>query len=175
MPRCLIAKKWKAYPWLDRTEDTSNQQQQQEQSAPNSPRELEELHLKSRRSTLDDDEEIDVVGDKFLIKLEKQRTTADAAAAAAAAATSSEAATSHSSNSSNMEASATTTTSKCWGPSSPTAGTTAPSPPPHSPEAATRVAGNVYNGKLALGKVGKSENTAPVSEAGMVEIEMGRT
>jgi len=92
MPRCLIAKKWKAYPWLDRTEDTSNQQQQQEQSAPNSPRELEELHLKSRRSTLDDDEEIDVVGDKFLIKLEKQRTTADAAAAAA---TSSEAATSH--------------------------------------------------------------------------------
>ncbi|XP_016932593.4 uncharacterized protein scrt [Drosophila suzukii] len=148
MPRCLIAKKWKAYPWLDRTEDnTSQQQQQQHQSATNSSRDLEELHLKSRRSTLDEDEEIDVVGDKFLIKLEKQRTTADAAAAtaAAAAATSSEAATSHSSSSSNMEA-ATTTTSKCWGPSSPTAGTTAPSPPPHSPEAATRVAGNVYNG-----------------------------
>ncbi|EDW93327.1 protein snail [Drosophila yakuba] len=150
MPRCLIAKKWKAYPWLDRTEDVSNQQQQhQQQSAPSSPRELEELHLKSRRSTLDDDEEIDVVGDKFLIKLEKQRTTADAAAAAAAtAATSSEAATSHSSSNNNMEPSTTTTTttSKCWGPSSPTAGTTAPSPPPHSPEAATRVAGNVYNG-----------------------------
>ncbi|KAH8350040.1 hypothetical protein KR084_011946 [Drosophila pseudotakahashii] len=143
MPRCLIAKKWKAYPWLDRSEDNNNQQQQQQQ---NSSRDLEELHLKSRRSTLDEDEEIDVVGDKFLIKMEKQRTTADAAAATAAAtaATSSEAATSHSS-SSNMEAT-TTTTSKCWGPSSPTAGTTAPSPPPHSPEAATRVAGNVYNG-----------------------------
>jgi len=171
MPRCLIAKKWKAYPWLDRTEDNTSQQQQH-QSATNSSRDLEELHLKSRRSTLDEDEEIDVVGDKFLIKLEKQRTTADAAAAtaAAAAATSSEAATSHSSSSSsNMEA-ATTTTSKCWGPSSPTAGTTAPSPPPHSPEAATRVAGNVYNGKFAPGKVGKVQG-----ELGNRKIQRGRT
>ncbi|KAI8038937.1 protein snail [Drosophila gunungcola] len=142
MPRCLIAKKWKAYPWLDRTEDNANNNQQQQQQQQTSSRDLEELHLKSRRSTLDEDEEIDVVGDKFLIKLEKQRTTATAAAA-----TSIEAATSHSG--SNIEASTTTTTSttsKCWGPSSPTAGTTAPSPPPHSPEAATRVAGNVYNG-----------------------------
>jgi len=170
MPRCLIAKKWKAYPWLDRTED--NTSQQQHQSATNSSRDLEELHLKSRRSTLDEDEEIDVVGDKFLIKLEKQRTTADAAAAtaAAAAATSSEAATSHSSSSSsNMEAS-TTTTSKCWGPSSPTAGTTAPSPPPHSPEAATRVAGNVYNGKFAPGKARKVQG-----ELGNRKIQRGRT
>ncbi|KAH8260528.1 hypothetical protein KR038_003141 [Drosophila bunnanda] len=163
MPRCLIAKKWKAYPWLDRTEDNSSQpQQQQQQQHSSSSRDPEDLpHLKSRRSTLDEDEEIDVVGDKFLTKLEKQRTTAAAvaataaaaaAASVAAAATSVEAATSHSGNS-NIEGTAATstsasatTTAKCWGPSSPTAGTTAPSPPPHSPEAATRVAGSVYNG-----------------------------
>jgi hypothetical protein len=39
-----------------------------------------------------------------------------------------------------------TTTSTCWGPSSPTAGTTAPSPPPHSPEA-TKGSTILYNGE----------------------------
>lgn len=41
----------------------------------------------------------------------------------------------------------TTTSSTCWGPSSPTAGATAPSPPPHSPEAATKGSTILYNGK----------------------------
>lgn len=41
----------------------------------------------------------------------------------------------------------TVPTATCWGPSSPTAGATAPSPPPHSPEAATRGTTNLYNGK----------------------------
>lgn len=42
-----------------------------------------------------------------------------------------------------------TTTSTCWGPSSPTAGTTAPSPPPHSPEA-TKGSTILYNGEFFL-------------------------
>jgi hypothetical protein len=40
----------------------------------------------------------------------------------------------------------TSITATCWGPSSPTAGATAPSPPPHSPEA-TRDSTTLYNGK----------------------------
>lgn len=72
MPRCLMAKKWKAYPWPERAD----------------PPEEEE-------------EEIDVVGDS---------------------------------------------PGSCWGPSSPTAGATAPSPPPTSPHGTTLL----YNGKYAI-------------------------
>lgn len=71
-----MAKKWKAYPWPDRNETIE----------------------------VEDDEEIDVVGD----------------------------------SPANKQATAT-----CWGPSSPTAGATAPSPPPHSPKGSTIL----YNGK----------------------------
>ena len=71
MPRCLMAKKWKAYPWPERPEPPDHQ---------------------------DEDEEIDVVGDA----------------------------------------------PSCWGPSSPTAGATAPSPPPTSPNGTTLV----YNGRM---------------------------
>lgn len=77
MPKCLMAKKWKAYPWPDRNETIE----------------------------VEDDEEIDVVGDSPLA---------------------------------NKQATAT-----CWGPSSPTAGATAPSPPPHSPKGSTIL----YNGE----------------------------
>lgn len=86
MPRCLMAKKWKAYPWPDRVEESN----------------LE----------IEEDEEIDVVGDS----------------PGTAAATGKN-----------------TVTATCWGPSSPTAGATAPSPPPHSPEA-TRGSTILYNG-----------------------------
>lgn len=66
----------------------------------------------------DEEEEIDVVG--------------DAAANITAAAT----------------ASAATVTPTCWGPSSPTAGTTAPSPQPQfTPEEATRDS-TLYNGRF---------------------------
>lgn len=71
MPRCLMAKKWKAYPWPER---------------PDPPE--------------DEDEEIDVVGDS---------------------------------------------PSSCWAPSSPTAGATAPSPPPTSPHGTTLL----YNGTIS--------------------------
>ncbi|XP_055688506.1 transcriptional repressor scratch 2 [Lutzomyia longipalpis] len=97
MPRCLMAKKWKAYPWPDRAEDPAPDVDEEEEI------------------------EIDVVGDS----------------PAAVAST---------------VASATTTgkttvavVASCWGPSSPTAGATAPSPPPHSPEA-TRGSTILYNG-----------------------------
>lgn len=70
MPRCLMAKKFKAYAWPDR---------------PDPPE--------------DEEEEIDVVGDSQ---------------------------------------------NSCWGPSSPTEGATAPSPPPTSPHGTNLL----YNGKF---------------------------
>jgi hypothetical protein len=85
MPKCLMAKKWKAYPWPDRVGEPTIE--------------------------VEEDEEIDVVGDSPANQ--KQATTS----------------------------------STCWGPSSPTAGATAPSPPPHSPEAATKGSTILYNGK----------------------------
>ncbi|CAO1332712.1 unnamed protein product [Diamesa tonsa] len=85
MPRCLMAKKWKAYPWPDRVEEPTVE--------------------------VEDEEEIDVVGDSPAA----------------------------------LAASKQTVTATCWGPSSPTAGATAPSPPPHSPEA-TRGSTILYNG-----------------------------
>ena len=91
MPRCLMAKKWKAYPWPDRVEEPTVE--------------------------VEDEEEIDVVGDSPAA----------------------------------LAASKQTVTATCWGPSSPTAGATAPSPPPHSPEA-TRGSTILYNGKFKLSK-----------------------
>lgn len=92
MPRCLMAKKWKAYPWQVRTEGATVD------------------------TAADEEEEIDVVGDS---------PTSIAAAATVSTATA---------------------VPTCWGPSSPTAGTTAPSPPPHTPEEATRGSTTLYNG-----------------------------
>lgn len=87
MPRCLMAKKWKAYAWPERPAVADEEERQ---TRPEEPEE----------------EEIDVVGDS--------PTAANAAAGS------------------------------CWGPSSPTAGATAPSPPPHSPSGTTIL----YNGKF---------------------------
>lgn len=84
-----MAKKWKAYPWPDRAEEPA--------------------------IDLDEEEEIDVVGDSPAAAVATGKTTIQSVAS-------------------------------CWGPSSPTAGATAPSPPPHSPEA-TRGSTILYNGK----------------------------
>ncbi|XP_037940629.1 chorion transcription factor Cf2 [Teleopsis dalmanni] len=162
MPRCLMAKKWKAYPWPDRTDDTTtnsnhsqDQQQQQQQQQPDisiqivnkrephSPTPTPTIQTagvlattKSRRSTIDDDEEIDVVGDNAVV------TTATTAATTVII--------NVNSNKTEQQRTATTNgttpAATCWGPSSPTAGATAPSPPPHSPEAATRGSTTLYNG-----------------------------
>ena len=95
MPRCLMAKKWKAYPWPDRAddvipEDSIRQQVQQQQQ---------------QQQQQTDDEEIDVVGDAGGTIQQLPRT--------------------------------------CWGPHSPTAGATAPSPPPLNASGAL-----YYHGKL---------------------------
>lgn len=96
MPRCLMAKKWKAYPWPDRVDDP----QEEEESDPSSI--LQESHgMQQTAASLEkrqhrhepvEDEEIDVVGDTDSRQVDHQQT--------------------------------------CWGPHSPTAGATAPSPPP---------------------------------------------
>lgn len=83
MPRCLMAKKWKAYPWPERPEEQS---------------------IEMGTVDIEEEEEIDVVGDSPAISK---------------------------------------SAGPCWGPSSPTAGATAPSPPPHSPSGTTIL----YNGK----------------------------
>ncbi|XP_055621839.1 protein escargot-like [Toxorhynchites rutilus septentrionalis] len=116
MPRCLMAKKWKAYPWPDRVEETTHSPAP---PTPSPPPPVTPVVVE----VLEEDEEIDVVG--------------DSPAALAAGATTK-----------IPTASTGTGTATCWGPSSPTAGATAPSPPPHSPEAATRDVPStiLYNG-----------------------------
>uniref|UniRef100_A0A182LT08 Uncharacterized protein n=1 Tax=Anopheles culicifacies TaxID=139723 RepID=A0A182LT08_9DIPT len=167
MPRCLMAKKWKAYPWPDRAEEQPTAEQELDSTAstttstssslhtvPSSPSAVERTSSSSSSSSsganndttstssppstvapecsqpqgtsqgtvelVEEDEEIDVVG--------------DSPAAATATAASSK--------------STGSTVATCWGPSSPTAGATAPSPPPHSPEAATRESTILYNGEF---------------------------
>lgn len=125
MPRCLMAKKWKAYPWPDRQDDddddddnvTADLHQESESS------ELlingqfaNTVHdrTKNRRLVLDtEDEEIDVVGDTIATNTISTSTTSNT-------------------NSNNVEAAGGNRASQqtCWGPHSPTAGATAPSPPP---------------------------------------------
>nr|XP_031828016.1 uncharacterized protein LOC116425007 [Nomia melanderi]XP_031828017.1 uncharacterized protein LOC116425007 [Nomia melanderi] len=108
MPRCLMAKKWKAYPWPDRVDDT----QEEENNDPSAgmmqdtgpPPHTAPVHHGMQQTTAaviekrqqhrhePEDEEIDVVGDTDTRQVDHQQT--------------------------------------CWGPHSPTAGATAPSPPP---------------------------------------------
>ncbi|XP_011300147.1 protein snail [Fopius arisanus] len=96
MPRCLMAKKWKAYPWPDRQDDdeSSTAEAKDTIEITSTGRELIDTVHDRRRMMVDtEEEEIDVVGD----------STSDG-------------------NRANQQT--------CWGPHSPTAGTTAPSPPP---------------------------------------------
>lgn len=97
MPRCLMAKKWKAYPWPDRQDD------EEETEISN----VETVQEKRKMAVEMEDEEIDVVGD----------STSEG-------------------NRVNQQT--------CWGPHSPTAGTTAPSPPPLNASGALYYNGNKY-------------------------------
>ncbi|XP_054735582.1 fez family zinc finger protein erm [Anastrepha obliqua] len=176
MPRCLMAKKWKAYPWLDRIDDTqaaTGEATVKESQEPNVNIELVPKHSvarspspsstqqyrrssKSRRSTIDDDEEIDVVGDNAAAVAALAGVIGTTVATATEIQNNGKAdlsvqrtiptAATTTSNTSGSSSIGPTPTATCWGPSSPTAGTTAPSPPPHSPEAATRGATALYNG-----------------------------
>lgn len=98
MPRCLMAKKWKAYPWPDRVEDpqedTNDPSSLVRDHTPESHEIQTSASLEKRQQHRHEpeDEEIDVVGDTDGRQVDHQQT--------------------------------------CWGPHSPTAGATAPSPPP---------------------------------------------
>lgn len=162
MPRCLMAKKWKAYPWQDRV---SEQQDSTSSIATTTTvtitttlpsTSVESVATSGTIQTVqaivvDEEEEIDVVGDSpstivhtvvanSNININSVSVTADAAAAAAAT---------HSSttNLGIVDSKNIAVIPSCWGPSSPTAGTTAPSPPPYSPEEATRGSTILYNGE----------------------------
>lgn len=107
MPRCLMAKKWKAYPWPDRQDDEDNQDNENCLEKTRSESELIDTVRERRRMIVEtEDEEIDVVGD--------------------------------SGNDGNRASQQT-----CWGPHSPTAGTTAPSPPPLNASGALYYHGNI--------------------------------
>ncbi|XP_043475182.1 transcriptional repressor scratch 2 [Leptopilina heterotoma] len=97
MPRCLMAKKWKAYPWPDRVEDSETLDEEivaADGIAASVGRGLigDQVNLQEKRDRSEtEEEEIDVVGD---VDNNRQGTQT------------------------------------CWSPHSPTAGATAPSPPP---------------------------------------------
>lgn len=156
MPRCLMAKKWKAYPWPDRSNSDDSQDEEDEKqqrtklltttinqqpivtSIPtktivsNSQQKVFNTKLPNPNpQPQDDDEEIDVVGVGTSVIIANTTATSTAT-----------------SGKQEIGKSKLPTTSTCWGPSSPTEGTTAPSPPPHLPEAATRDSTTLYNGKL---------------------------
>lgn len=92
MPRCLMAKKWKAYPWPDRVEDSDTLEEEIAAEDTAVGRALvEDVNLQEKRDRSEpEEEEIDVVGD-----VDNRQGT-----------------------------------QTCWSPHSPTAGATAPSPPP---------------------------------------------
>lgn len=122
MPRCLMAKKWKAYPWPDREEDIITTTTTLETDTVTSDIvERQEPQIQQTVITTvepDEEEEIDVVGDLPATAADRQQGKSPG-------------------------------TASCWGPSSPTAGATAPSPPPQSPEA-TRGSTILYNGEYYL-------------------------
>lgn len=166
MPRCLMAKKWKAYPWQDRAESTVTNQQITEIT------DTVQLNIASNidtiaTSVIEEDEEIDVVGD----------SPAANASSSVVNNNNNNSNTSNTSNSNDTNSISTSNSNStnnngcsgnidtqhtnssvivgktsviptCWGPSSPTAGTTAEEA--HSSEGATRGSTILYNGKYTI-------------------------
>uniref|UniRef100_T1GMN1 C2H2-type domain-containing protein n=1 Tax=Megaselia scalaris TaxID=36166 RepID=T1GMN1_MEGSC len=126
MPRCLMAKKWKAYPWPDRSnsdesqeeDDEQQQQQQQQQTQKVIPTSIPTKTIvtnsqqKVKSQVTEDDEEIDVVGVGTSVIIANTTNVINVVG-----------------KQQEVGKSKLPTTSTCWGPSSPTEGTTAPSPP----------------------------------------------
>lgn len=151
MPRCLMAKKWKAYPWQDRAENTVTNQQITEITDTVVITTDSTIETVATAVAIEEDEEIDVVGDS---------PSANATASVVNSYATTNIDTQH--NTTNSITSTTTTTSSavatssvivgktsviptCWAPSSPQQGTTAEEA--HSSEGATRGATILYNGK----------------------------
>lgn len=140
-----MAKKWKAYPWPDRANSDDSQDEDEEQQPTRSATAQQPTSIPTKTivsnsqqkvfnklpSPQDDDEEIDVVGVGTSVIIANTTATS----------------TTTGGGKQEVGKSKLPTTSTCWGPSSPTEGTTAPSPPPHLPEAATRDSTTLYNGK----------------------------
>ena len=112
-----MAKKWKAYPWPDRQDDddtsTGDNHEVDTSELIIGERITDTVHEHRRRHVQDtEDEEIDVVGDSTATNA--QMTSSNS-----------------SSSSNNVESGGNRANQQtCWGPHSPTAGATAPSPPP---------------------------------------------
>lgn len=153
MPRCLMAKKWKAYPWQDRAENSITNQQIANTTdtvviTTTEPNNIDTIST----VVIEEDEEIDVVGDS---------PTANASSSSSpSVVVNNSNSNSHNSYTANLDtqqqqhANSSVIVGKtsiipiptCWGPSSPTAGTTAEEA--HSSERTTRDSTVLYNGKL---------------------------
>ncbi|XP_031640640.1 zinc finger and SCAN domain-containing protein 21 [Contarinia nasturtii] len=149
MPRCLMAKKWKAYPWQDRAENTVVTNQQITDITDTVVITTTQSNIDTvATSIIEEDEEIDVVGDS---------PTANASSSSSSSPTINNNSNSNSNSSYTTNSNAqqqqntnsvivgkTSVIPTCWGPSSPTAGTTAEEA--HSSEGATRGSTILYNG-----------------------------
>lgn len=173
MPRCLMAKKWKAYPWQDRAESTVTNQQITEIT------DTVQLNIASNidtiaTSVIEEDEEIDVVGDSPAANASatvvnnnnnnnntsntsNTSNSNDTNSSSTSNSNSSSNSTNNNGCSGNIDTQHTNSTvivgktsviPTCWGPSSPTAGTTAEEA--HSSEGATRGSTILYNGKYPI-------------------------
>jgi hypothetical protein len=121
-----MAKKWKAYPWPDRAEDPNITSSSQQNEQPEQQQQIQ-IQFKQEPPPQQQPSASNVV--EVADEEEEIDVVGDSPAA--------------------LAASKQTVTATCWGPSSPTAGATAPSPPPHSPEA-TRGSTILYNGKSSF-------------------------
>lgn len=143
MPRCLMAKKWKAYPWQDRAENTVTNQQITEITDTvviTTDSTIETVATVATVAAIEEDEEIDVVGDSpaanatasvvnsFTTNIDTQQRQHQ-----------------HHHSTSSVIVGKTSVIPTCWAPSSPQQGTTAEEA--HSSEGATRGATILYNGK----------------------------
>ena len=134
-----MAKKWKAYTWPNRVQSDDDLKESVDSVDKSETLKISPVVTSIPTKTIvsnkkiltavnnDDDEEIDVVGvgTSVIIANTNSKISSDQ----------------------QQNGKSKVPTSTCWGPSSPTEGTTAPSPPPHLPEAATRDSTTLYNGR----------------------------
>ncbi|XP_034232338.1 protein escargot [Thrips palmi] len=128
MPRCLMAKKWKAYPWPDRGDNVDAEAMTP--ASASAPAQASDQQ--------DDEEEIDVVGDSSPIKTSVIRRAGGGGASViqeAPRSASATAGTTGTTSTSSSTSSSAPHQPSCWSPASPTAGATAPSPPPSESQA----------------------------------------
>lgn len=149
-----MAKKWKAYPWQDRAENTVVTNQQITDITDTVVITTTQSNIDTiATSIIEEDEEIDVVGDSPTANASSSSTTSSSSSAVNN--NSNKNSNSNSGYTPNIDAQQhnnssvivgkTSAIPTCWGPSSPTAGTTAEEA--HSSEGATRGSTILYNGK----------------------------